>query len=138
VVVDSGVWIDHFTGRGGAAAGILASALRNGEEVLLLPVIVQEILQGTRDAGQFRRYSSLLKPIPLARIPRPRQVAVAAADLYARLRWRGRTVPPIDCWIAACAMAARWPLLTADGDFLQIARIEPRFRVLLPGRRTGS
>lgn len=138
MIVDSGVWIDHFAGRGSAAVDVLTSALRSGEDVLLLPVIVQEVLQGTRDAAQFGRYSSLLKPIPLARLLHPRQVAVAAADLYARLRWRGRTVPPVDCWIAASVVAARWPLLTTDNDFLQIARIEPRFRVLLPGPTPGS
>jgi predicted nucleic acid-binding protein len=132
VIVDSGVWIDHFSGRMHEAVRILRQALHDGDEVQVLPAILQEVLQGTKDAAQFRRYARLLKPIPLVRVTHLRRVAVAAADLYARLRWSGLTIPPMDCFIAASAIATGWPLLTADVDFLRIARIQPRFRLLLP------
>jgi predicted nucleic acid-binding protein len=135
VIVDSGVWIDHLSGRVHDAVRILQSALRDGGDVLVLPVIVQEVLQGTKDASQFKRYARLLAPVPLARVPRLRSVAVAAADYYARLRWRGVTIPPTDCFIAASAIASRWPLLTTDTDFRRIAQVEPRFRLLMPAER---
>lgn len=134
MIVDSGVWIDHFSGRVHEAVRILQSALRGGDAVLILPVIVQEVLQGTRDGAQFRRYARLLAPVPLARVARVRNAAAAAAGYYARLRWQGVTIPPTDCFIAASAIASRWPLLTTDADFRRIARIEPRFRLLIsPG-----
>ena len=132
MIVDSGVWIDHFSGRMNKAVRILQQALHDGDELHVLPAIVQEVLQGTKDAAQFRRYAGVLRPIPLARVTHLRRVAVAAADLYARLRWSGLTIPPMDCFIAASAIATGWPLLTADIDFLRIARIQPRFRLLLP------
>ncbi|MGQ0653678.1 MAG: type II toxin-antitoxin system VapC family toxin [Betaproteobacteria bacterium] len=131
MIVDSGVWIDHFSGRTGDAVRILQSALREGGEVLVLPVvIVQEVLQGTRNAAQFGRYARLLAPVPLARVPRMRSVAVAAGSFYARMRWRGVTIPPIDCFIAACAIASRRPLLTTGADFRRIAQLEARFQPL--------
>jgi predicted nucleic acid-binding protein len=130
VIVDSGVWIDHFTDRAGEAIAILRRALDEGDEIFVLPVIVQEVLQGTRDAAQFKRYAGLLTPLPLARVPDSRRVAVQAADLYARLRWKGVTVPPADCLIAASALATRKPLLTTDADFRPIAGARPRLRLI--------
>lgn len=130
MIVDSGVWIDHFTGRVRWAVQILRKALDDGEEVFVLPVIVQEVLQGTRDAAQFRRYAGLLAPLPFARVSDSRRIAVQAANLYARLRWRGITVPPTDCLIAASALASRRPLLTTDADFQPIAGLQPRIRLI--------
>jgi len=131
VIVDSGVWIDHFCGRSNAAVRVLQTALRYGEEVFMLPIILQEVLQGTRDPRQFRRYERLLAPISLARVPNPRRVAVSAAQYYAKLRWRGVTVPSTDCLIAAAATACRRPLLTMDADFRHIAKTEPRFKLVI-------
>lgn len=130
MIVDSGVWIDHFTGRLNGAVRILREALDQGGEVFVLPVIVQEVLQRTRDAAQFKRYASLLAPLPLARVSDSRRVAVQAADLYARLRWRGLTVPPTDCLIASSASASRRLLLTSDTDFRLIAGLQPRLRFI--------
>lgn len=135
MIVDSGVWIDHFSGRAHDAVRILQSALRDNDPVLILPVIVQEVLQGTSNAAQFKRYARLLAPLPLARVPRARKVAVAAATYYSRLRWRGVTIPPTDCFIAASAIASRWPLLTTDADFQRITQVEPRIRLLMPAER---
>lgn len=130
MIVDSGVWIDHFAGRENGTVERLRKALARGDEVFVLPVIVQEVLQGTRDPAQFRRYARLFAPLPSARISGARRIAVRAADLYARLRWRGTTVPPTDCLIAACALASRKPLLTTDVDFRRIAGIQPRLRLI--------
>lgn len=134
MIVDSGVWIDHFTGRVNRAVHFLRRALDEGEEVFVLPVIVQEVLQGTRNAAQFRRYAQLLAPLPLARVSDSRRVAVQAANLYARLRWRGVTVPPADCLIAASALASRRPLLTTDADFRPIAGLQSRLRLIEASR----
>jgi predicted nucleic acid-binding protein len=130
VIVDSGVWIDHFTDRANRTVEFLRNALDEGEEVFVLPVIVQEVLQGTHDTAQFRRYAKLLAPLPLAPIADQRSVAVQAANLYARLRWKGLTVPPTDCLIAASALASRNALLTTDADFKAIAGIRSRFRLI--------
>lgn len=132
MIVDSGVWIDHFTGRENEPVQVLRRALREGVEVLVLPVILQEVLQGTLDQAQFRRYERLLAPVPLVRGVDTRRCSVAAASLYSRLRWRGVTLPPTDCLIVASAVLGRRPLLTADADFLRIVTIEPRFQLVLP------
>jgi len=50
-------------------------------------------------------------------------VDAAAADLHRACARRGVTVATIDCHIASAAMRHDCRLLTADGDFEQIARV---------------
>ena len=46
-------------------------------------------------------------------------------------RWQGLPVRSAnDCLIAACAIEANEPLLARDRDFAQIARIEPRLKLI--------
>lgn len=130
MIVDSGVWIDHFLDRTSPAVALLRGALGAGRAVFLTPSILQEVLQGTRDAAQFTRYERLLAPIPFAPIANARETAVMAGRLYARLRWDGVTVPPQDCQIAANAVSSGEPLLTSDVDFNPIKHIEPRLHLL--------
>lgn len=130
MIVDSGVWIDHFLNRGSVAVTLLRDALGAGRAVLLTPQILQEVLQGTRDAAQFARYVGLLAPVPFAPLADARAAAVLAGRLNARLRWDGITIPAPDCQIASAAICSGEPLLTSDPDFGAIRRIEPRLRLL--------
>jgi predicted nucleic acid-binding protein len=42
---------------------------------------------------------------------------VEAARVFARLRWRGTTIPPTDCLIAAVALRRKLLLYANDTDF---------------------
>ena len=130
MIVDSGVWIDHFLDRTTPTVTFLRAALRAGRAVFLTPSVLQEVLQGTRDTAQFARYERLLALIAFAQIGDARDAAVIAGNLYARLRWSGVTVPSQDCQIAAHAVCSGEPLLTCDADFDPITQIEPRLHLL--------
>lgn len=62
------------------------------------------------------------------------ELHIAAAELYARARWRAITPrSPHDCLIAVTAIEEDVPLLHDDGDFEHLATVEHRLK-LLPRR----
>ena len=58
-------------------------------------------------------------------------LARSASLLYARCRWKGFAVrSPNDCLVAAYAIEADEPLLARDRDYVQIAHIEPKLKLI--------
>ena len=94
--------------------------LESGDGLFLTGNIVQELLDGLRSAKQFDRLLSLLEPYPLLELDR--QTYVAAARLRTSCRAKGVNAGPIDFLIAAACCQHGYPLLTADKDFMRIAR----------------
>ena len=80
--------------------------------------VKQELLQGTRDDKMFARIEREMSI--WAYEPETPDDFVAAARLYARLRWKGITVPPPDCLIAAVARRCGLRLCASDPDFAKI------------------
>lgn len=126
ILVDTSVLLAFFKGERLAAADLLSTALEAGEDVALAPVVVQEVLQGSRDENEWRRlrgYLStqiILEPIDWL------SAAVRAARIYVDCRRRGLTVrSSTDCLIAQIALEHRVPLLQSDRDFQAIARVRP-------------
>lgn len=100
-------------------------------EAAAAPVIVQEILQGTTNRTAFEKLRTYFTGIPLVGINRAVERHVAAADLYARARWRAITPrSPNDCLIAVTAIEEAIPLLHDDRDFEQLAAVEPRLKLV--------
>lgn len=96
----------------------------------MLDVIYREILQGAADPQAFARLQAMLDELGSCPVPDSRDLALHAASLYARCRWRGFTPRSSnDCIIAAAAVAAGEVLLHADRDFERIAQVEPRLQV---------
>jgi predicted nucleic acid-binding protein len=46
-----------------------------------------------------------------------------AARIFARLRWKGITLPPTDCLIEAVAVRRKLPLYSLDPDFDRITQL---------------
>jgi len=88
--------------------------------IFLIGNILQELLDGLRDKKDFERLLSLLDPFPILGLGR--ETYVAAAELRQRCRSRGVQVGPIDCLIAAACIQESYPLLTADRDFVNLAK----------------
>ena len=130
ILVDSTVWIDLLRANRTAPATVLERLLELGE-VATAPVIVQEILQGARNAAGFLRLRARLLALPMLD-PRPGAAShAAAAYLYARCRWAGITPrSPHDCLIAAIAIEHGIALLHDDRDFEALATIEPRLHLV--------
>ena len=91
-----------------------------GHGIFLVGHILQELLDGIRDKKDFARLLKLLEPVPLVILERG--TFVAAAELRQRCRSRGIQVGPVDCLIAAACIQEGYPLLTADRDFVHMAR----------------
>jgi predicted nucleic acid-binding protein len=122
--VDSSVWIDFFRGDQAAAAAI--ATLSGTRRVVICGQIKQEVLQGSRDKSAFEKLEQRMS-IWEYEAESPEDF-VAAARIFAELRWKGVTIPPSDCLIAAIAKRLNMPVYSTDADFDSIPNL-PRFRM---------
>lgn len=130
MIADSSVWIDYLRSGRGRAAEVLDRALRE-RAVVLLPVILQEVLQGADSPQRFAAWQRAFEALPVATGADPALTATHAAGLYARCRWAGITVRSAnDCLIAASCIELDEPLLHLDRDFERIAEVEPSLRLV--------
>ncbi len=128
MLVDAAVWIDWIRGRETVATRLLDIALDKGD-VVLAPVIVQELLQGARDEPSLDELKAMLSGQPM--LMPSLETHVAAAEVYARCRWRGLTVrSPHDCLIACLALEHGEPLLAEDRDYRVIRQVLPDLKLL--------
>jgi len=119
VLVDSSVWVDYFNGEDEAVERL--NFLIHGARILVCGQIRQEVLQGSRDEKAFAKVE---KQMALwESIPEEPADFTEAAHLFARLRWKGITIPPSDCLIAAVAIRKNLLLYTSDADFDEIPRL---------------
>jgi len=124
LVVDTSVWSLVLRRPQIDEANPFVRAFRSHIEaedgIFLVGNIVQELLDGLRAKKDFDRLVRLLDPFPL--IPLERAAYIAAAELRQRCRSKGIQVGPIDCLIVVACIEQGYPLLTADRDFLHIAK----------------
>jgi predicted nucleic acid-binding protein len=120
VLVDSSAWIDFLHGRPEAVVAI--QTLGKAGAVVICGQIKQEVLQGTRDAAAFKNLEQQMSI--WAYEPEAPEDFLAAARLYSSLRWKGITLPPSDCLIAAVALRLNLPLYSHDPDFDKIPSLK--------------
>jgi predicted nucleic acid-binding protein len=126
MIADTSAWVEFLRATGSRCDLRLRDALQREQTIWMPAVVLQEILQGVRNAEHFIRLELQLEQLPGLDTLSPRDIARDAALLYARCRWQGRTVrSPNDCVVAACAIAAKLPLLAQDRDFEVLACVEP-------------
>jgi len=134
LVVDTSVWSLVLRRPRVDEANPLVRAFRAHLEakdgLFLVGNILQELLDGLRSKKDFDRLVRCLEPFPL--IPLERQTYIAAADLRQHCRSKGIHAGAIDCLIAAACVDQGYPLLTADRDFVHIAK-HSELVVLQPG-----
>jgi predicted nucleic acid-binding protein len=122
IVVDTSVWADFFNGSDNPHVKRLDSAFAEQEDVVVLPIIVTEVLQGFRTDTGFRRARDLLLRLPI--IDLPLDGYVAAALLFRSLRARGVTIRgAVDCVISHACLDHDADLLSSDEDFVRIASL---------------
>ncbi len=121
ILVDTSVWIDFLNGKETRQVGYLTNYLQEEGAVYVIPIIIQEVLQGIRDDKQFSTVKTTLINFPILDWP-SLEAAIAAAELYRNLRKTGTTIRRAnDCLIAAYALQFDIPLLCSDMDFELIA-----------------
>jgi len=123
LIVDTSVW--SLVLRRGVTpdcpqAKKLESAIRQGQSIQLLGVILQEILQGIRSNTDFLRVKAHMDLFPLLQLERDDYVA--AAELRNLCRSKGVQASTIDFQIAAACVRHDCSLLTNDHDFTHIAQ----------------
>jgi predicted nucleic acid-binding protein len=119
VLVDSSVWIDFFRGTHDAVK-TLGAIIKDGR-VVICGQILQEVLQGSRDANAFEKIE---RKMSLWEYEAEQAVDFRlAARLFAQLRWADITVPPSDCLIAAVAKRCGIPIYASDPHFGKIPQV---------------
>ena len=125
VIVDSSVWIDFFNQKSSSQIEIIKSQLSIYSEYslfVILPIILQEILQGIEDDRQHTVVGNVLSGLERLEINQF-LYAEKAADLYRYLRKKGVTVRKAnDCLIAAVCIDYQFDILHNDKDFDNIAK----------------
>ena len=119
VLVDTSVWIDFFRGEANAVKALGSLIKRGG--IVICGQVRQEVLQGSRDEKAFVKLEKQME-IWESEAEEPGDF-VAAARIFARLRWKGITIPPTDCLIAALAIRRGLQLFAHD-DFHQVPGLQ--------------
>jgi predicted nucleic acid-binding protein len=131
IVVDSNTWADFFNGASRPHAQRLDAALRDEDDLAVLPIVITEVLQGFRTDRGFQKARRVLEALPA--IQPTVDCHVRAAGLFRSLRGSGVTVRgAVDCVIAQVCLDLDAELLSPDADFRQIARHTP-LRLWQPG-----
>ena len=121
VLVDTSVWVDYFNGVNTPQADQLDGLLGSGF-ILIGDLILAELLQGFSADKDYRRARDLLSDLPCVDLV-GKDIALAAADNYRRLRARGFTVrKTIDVLIGTFCIVHGHELLHSDRDFEPMER----------------
>lgn len=129
-LVDTSVWIAAQSVKPTEKSLVLRRLIESGAVACITSVVMQELLQGTRDELAFQKMARLLATRPRLESTDPSKLPIEAALLYARCRWQGLTIrKAADCLIARIAIENEATLLHDDGDFMHIARVEPRLKL---------
>lgn len=120
-IVDTTVWIDFLLKKDYPWVRLFAGVIvRN--KVTLLPVIMQEILQGVREDEVYAKTKEVLLSYDLLKQD-DIETYLEAAVLYRKLRKLGLTIrKPNDCFIASFCIKYNYALLHNDKDFDNIAK----------------
>jgi len=120
-IIDTSVWIDYFNAIINSKTDNAVELIK-ANEVLILPVILQEVLQGIRKEKLFNSIKETLVSLEFISYHQI-EMSIAAASLHRNLKTKGVTIrKPNDCLIAAICIANNIPLLHNDKDFDNIAK----------------
>ena len=120
VLLDSSVWV--LVGHGRIDLRDLVPA---DEIIVTCPVVVNEVLRGTRAPRQYRIARAMLMAAEMVDAPTALERFEEAAQSYLACRKTGVTPSSVDCLVAACAIANQATLLHRHSDFDHIARAIP-------------
>ena len=120
-IVDTSVWIDYFNGKIDERTDATEKFIIEGE-LLMLPIILQEVLQGIRSAKDFSTVKNAFLRNTFFNF-NTIDMALEAATLFRFLKRNGVTIrKPNDSLIAAICIQNNFSLLHNDKDFDNIAK----------------
>jgi predicted nucleic acid-binding protein len=122
LIFDTSIWIGYLHDKSSPAIELLENYIQYNHQVLLTPVIVQEVLQGIRNDYEYLQVKDSLLGFRLLHV-QPLDAAIGAADLYRNLRKKGLTIRKTnDCLIAYYALYHDVALIHNDSDYDLISR----------------
>jgi predicted nucleic acid-binding protein len=124
-LVDTSAWVEFFRATGSPVNRRLRTLIRGSDELATTESVAMELLAGVRSAAENLRVQATLAGCRTYAVTGPHDWEQAAA-IFRACRAQGSTPrTQIDCLIAAVAIRAGVPVLTADEDFEAIARHTP-------------
>ena len=116
ILVDSGVWIDYFTGIDNKQTATLDKTL-GVQSVAAGDLILTEVLQGFRHDKDYRTAKALFDNVTIFEML-GRDMAIRSAENFRTLRKKGITIrKTADVIIASFCIKQKIPLLFSDKDF---------------------
>ena len=116
ILVDSGVWIDYFTGIDNKQTATLDKTL-GVQSVAAGDLILTEVLQGFRHDRDYRTAKALFDNVTIFEML-GRDMAIRSAENFRTLRKKGITIrKTADVIIASFCIKQKIPLLFSDKDF---------------------
>ena len=116
ILVDSGVWIDYFTGIDNKQTATLDKTL-GVQSVAASDLILTEVLQGFRHDRDYRTAKALFDNVTIFEML-GRDMAIRSAENFRTLRKKGITIrKTADVIIASFCIKQKIPLLFSDKDF---------------------
>jgi hypothetical protein len=126
ILVDTSVLIDFLKGENNDPTRRFRNILEQDLPFGITPLIFQEVLQGAKTEGEFRRLSKYLRTQRFYHPKSPLDSFEAAARLYFRCRRKGLTIrSTIDCLVAQITIENNLALLHNDNDFELISSVVP-------------
>ena len=116
ILVDSGVWIDYFTGIDNKQTATLDKTL-GVQSVAAGDLILTEVLQGFRHDRDYRTAKALFDNVTIFEML-GRDMAIRSAENFRTLRKKGITIrKTADVIVASFCIKQKIPLLFSDKDF---------------------
>lgn len=117
LLFDTSVWIDTLRRKETPQTNLLTHYLDNDYEIPLIPIVVQECLQGIRDDAQHQKVKETFRRFTRLEIA-PMATAMGASALFRSLRKKGITIRKSnDCVIAFYALSFDLEVVHNDSDF---------------------
>ena len=116
ILVDSGVWIDYFTGIDNKQTAILDKTL-GVQSVAAGDLILAEVLQGFRHDRDYRTAKALFDNVTIFEML-GKDMAIRSVENFRTLHKKGITIrKTADVIIASFCIKQKIPLLFSDKDF---------------------
>lgn len=117
IIVDTSVWIEALKGKN---FPLLEEALKGGR-VSLPPIVLSELLSGTKSEKEGKKLTKFLSYIPLHPVGRAHWKNVGLLRSFLSAKGFNTSIP--DCHIAQCALECEGLLLSHDKIFKKIASL---------------
>ncbi len=121
VIVDTSIWVRYLRGLESIETTMLDILIVN-DNVLMIPILFQEILQGIDSENEYQKIIGLLESFKQHNED-IKPISILAANIFRMGQKKGFTVRKSnDCLIAAYSIFLGVPILHFDRDFNNIAK----------------